>query len=236
VNTDFLRPECPWTSWEFGQVVTCEERFCSWIRQPLNTYSSVAYFLAALPLLWRYRREGRLSDLFYGISVSCIGLTSIFNHASQVRFFISLDFSSIFLWIIGLFVLALRRLGWIKSEPVSWGMFVGLVLSMGFIAYAYESVAIPLVALLGACAIAAEFGPHPGEKAASKKLMGLGLLLLALGGYFFYADAYGERGDGFFQCNPENHYYQLHTLWHVTTALGFFVLSYYHRQFYPARK
>lgn|GEM_PF-6139592 len=225
----FLAPICPWSSFKFGKVLSCEERLCSWIRQPLNTASSLPFLLAAAYLLYRYRKERRLSDLVFGLSLIVIGLASILNHASQIKIFVSLDFSAIFVLICALFVLSLRRLGWLESKVLSVVLFVLLLSLTASLQYFYVRYGIPLVGLLVAVVIAMEFFPGEGNRKSKRGYLGTGLLVLGAGSYCFYLDVWSGL------CDPTNHYFQFHSLWHLACAIGLLFLAAHHRQFYPAR-
>lgn len=220
---DFLDPSCPWAAYKLGKVLTCEARLCSWVRQPLNTYSSVVFFLAAAYLLRLWGRDRRQSDLVFGLSLLLIGFASALNHASQIKVFVSLDFSAIFVLVSALLALGLRERGALRSGAQAWGLFLLLLTGSAWLQYSYVRYGIPLVALQALLVVGMECVERGKLRLPGKNFL-VGLAILAGGALCFYLDASGEI------CDPANHYFQLHAVWHLACALGLCFLAAHHRR------
>lgn len=226
MENNFLSPECPWTSFEFGKVISCEERLCGWVRQPMNTYSSIVFFLAAFALLWNYRKERKLSDFVFGLGLIWMGVASTLNHASQIKVLVSLDFLAIYMLAVALLVTSLLQTK--KIPSVRWGvvLYVFLVSLAIFAQYFHVRYSIPLTGGVVAAVLAVEALTSRLNRANHFRYLFSGLATLVLGAFCYYLDTSGEH------CVPANHWFQWHAVWHVlsVSALCFFALHY--RQYY----
>ncbi len=76
-----MMSNCPWDSWReiFGlpNIFYCERKICSWIENPANSWSNLAYIVAGLLLLAKSR------DKHLGIPLILVGVFSFFYHASH---------------------------------------------------------------------------------------------------------------------------------------------------------
>ncbi len=229
MENDFLRPECPWTSFKYGKVISCEQRYCSWVRQPLNTYTSVVFFLVAAIILRSYRRERRLSDLVFGLSLIWMGVASVLNHASQVKIFVTLDFLSIYMLAAALLILSLRRLGRLRWGPLGVALYLVLVGVTIHTQYFNARYSIPVTVVLLVSVLVTEVIAARASRQVEFRSLWIGMGSLALGAYCYYRDAFGE------DCVPTNHFFQWHSVWHFLSVGGLYFFARYYRQFYPKR-
>ncbi len=217
---------CPWDSLEQAALLSCEEPVCGWIGQPSNTYSNLGYFIVAGLLAWRARsRERRDHDVPFALLAFAIGICSTLAHASLTHVFAVLDFVSIFALFSYIFAsnLALLNAWSARRRQVVTSVLVAIVI-------------VPLVYVdrsgLALFALYAT-GCLVSEAMAIKRLAlwrrdrryfysGLGFLSLGL--VCFILD---ERK---IVCNPSDHVFQLHTVWHLLAATSiYFVALYFER-------
>lgn len=114
---------CPWDSFRQSPLVFCEAIRCAWIKEPVNTWSNLAYIAAGIYMLvvigWRSDRP-----LLRVLAVAAIvtGLGSAFYHASGIHAGMLADYSGMFLGTAALTALNVRRwLGW--RPPAIYAVF-----------------------------------------------------------------------------------------------------------------
>lgn len=215
-----LASSLAWASW---RPATClpDDCFCeglrdSLIRQPVNTWSSLAFVavaLWALVRLSRRTRSGRIalasaeSGLFLGALV-VVGLGSAFYHASLT--FVGQVFDVSGMYLVATFIL-LHRLGprW-NLSPV-WSV-LGFVLANGVLMAAQVTTPSLRRILFGAILIAALAVEWKSTRPGRGWLaMGAGLMALAFAIWFIDRRRLG--------CDPES-LIQGHAAWHLLGALA----------------
>ena len=115
---------CPWSGWTPPNLKWCEENLCGWITTPANTWSNLAYLFVGILIIRECRgKPGDLRRMFGPITLF-LGAASFLYHASYTWFFQFFDFVGMFLVIILMITLNLRRLDWIhpgNQNRVFWG-------------------------------------------------------------------------------------------------------------------
>lgn len=209
-----LDPSCPWEGLVQAyppNVKWCEAPLCSWVREPANTWSNLAYIAVGLWLLWRGRREGRLTTMF-GAASGVLGVCSGIYHASTTFLTQMLDFAAMYTYAGLPLLLNLRRLGLAGGSLVRTCV-LGVV-SLTAITPLVHKAGLPIQGIVGLLilgilvseAVLARRGPAPrGWFWAS-----LGLLTLA--GLASVLDVTRLA------CDPHNHWLQGHAVWHLLTA------------------
>lgn len=214
-------PLCPWSRFEVAHLITCEERLCSWVMQPMNTYSNIAYFAVAI-LLWRQANKGPVLRVF-SVLAMVIGLSSALSHASQIRIFSFFDFNSIFVLFFFILGINSRRLGHgLGSVP----KYVPAVLTSFFLAilavqFADKSQGPRLFGLVAIAVVASEASCK--KLPAPRRYLWLSLWIFALALFCFWIDA-----DRLF-CHPQNHWVQAHSWWHILTAISMYFGALYYQ-------
>ena len=79
--------ECFWDNWNQSNNEWCEEKKCSFIVNPINTFSNIFYFLVG-DYIYEYNKQ-------IGLSMFFIGLMSSLYHLSDIMIFRILDLFSI---------------------------------------------------------------------------------------------------------------------------------------------
>jgi hypothetical protein len=119
---------CPWSFLAPAEISFCEERLCSWVVEPANTWSNIGFVLAGWFILRSARLNPRAGSFLTGLTAILVGLGSALFHASGTRLGEVIDVSAMYL-ISALFVTVnLQRLrSW--SEQLTWLVFGVLSLS-----------------------------------------------------------------------------------------------------------
>jgi hypothetical protein len=94
-----LPPGCPWADWERPNLSRCEQPRCAWIVTPSNSWSNLAFILAAVMLLVLNRQRDHVRSLHvrelldrFPAAAVIVGLTSFAYHASYTWFWQFFDF------------------------------------------------------------------------------------------------------------------------------------------------
>lgn len=110
---------CPWSALTPSVESFCEERLCSWVVEPANTWSNLGYILVGLLILWSNRGKNRQALMLPGITAVIVGFGSTMFHATGSRIGEIVDLAAMFL-ISGLFVIfALRRLANLSARSLT---------------------------------------------------------------------------------------------------------------------
>jgi hypothetical protein len=229
---------CPWTglNQSFGQpnLKWCEAPQCAWVAEPANTWSNLAYAVAALLMFLWARRDPRASLRLMAAAVAFLAVCSFAYHASNTFAFQVLDFLGMYGFLFLPLVLNLIRRG---ALPASRGpaAYAGLVLLGLALLFAGRALRLPYQALIAAGAavtVGSELWAMPrAVRPASYRdfAAAVGLLLVAEG--FSLLDLTRAW------CDPHDHVLQGHAAWHVVSAASLvFVFRHYYRmkwQVYP---
>lgn len=208
--------------------MTCEAYLDSWLGQPINNISNAAYFITAILLLVIYWRKRTRSDFYFSVFAFLVGLASTLFHSSHQPLFLYFDYVAQFLFFSYMVTLGIHT---IEPTPRLQRIFVFAFLSLSAaILYKVEkSFGIPIVAILSALFVATKV---LGFRSARKKglevkyfYLGLTIFLFGIGFLFFLMDY--RRID----CNPNNHFFQYHAVWHILVAVAMYTLAKFYRQF-----
>jgi hypothetical protein len=219
---DPLPPGCPWSGWTPPNVDWCEEELCSWVVNPADTWSNLAYlgFGAAMALRARGRHSPVLS-LFAPASV-LVGIFSFVYHASYTWFLQFFDFVGMFVFCFTVITANALRLHWIRPERAIAFLAAGVVLFSALVLVVSETT-LPiqgLVALLIAAVVGQEWTVHRRDptNAPDYRAFRIALGLLAAAALCSLADVTRTF------CDPKNHWLQGHAVWHVLSAASLYAM------------
>ncbi|MEK6554677.1 MAG: ceramidase domain-containing protein, partial [Bdellovibrionota bacterium] len=88
---------CPWSTLAPATLQWCERQLCSWIREPANTWSNLAYIIIGIMILIECRKANLGPQRILGFFAILLGLMSGFYHASGSLIGEIVDLSSMFL-------------------------------------------------------------------------------------------------------------------------------------------
>jgi hypothetical protein len=198
----------PWAIFGEKTFDFCEEYLAGWVHAPLNAWTNLAYVAAGIVILFLYlrrRNAGPGSSWLMAPIAALIGITSFLFHASGTYFFQVFDLSSMFLFTSYLMVTNIVRITGKKK------LFVPL-----FIASMVVTITGTLILRQNLAGILFDL------EIAVALVISLGLFLLAWIPWFLdFARVV---------CDPQNHLFQLHALWHFITAAALvFAFLFYRR-------
>lgn len=211
---------CPWHPYaqEFGapNIKWCEETMCTWIAEPSNAWSSLAFIVVALLLEFISKKKRSDFDTqFYVRLVFFVGLGSALYHASLNYLTQLIDYFVMYLVIFWGMAINLKVLGKINdgNKFYFWGGFVSLAMVVTHFFYISNIPVQFLIAVAAVMFLLSEFKVRTIEK-RHYKYLATGLGAICLGEVFSILDL--ER----VVCNPNNHIFQAHALWHILSAIG----------------
>lgn len=221
---------CPWAGWDPATIKYCEAHLCSWVKSPADTWSCLGFVLIGVWLLTREPfRKGNALALIGPIAIFT-GVFSGLYHASFSFFFQMFDLASMFLFSSLLFSLNLRRLGWFQKGGT---MRFYVVMNL---------VSIALVLLIRQKSGQVIFGAQMIAGIlieARLSMRNRGLIryrwFWANLGIFAVAYAFWFTDTRRIICDPDNHIYQGHAVWHVINSFCFLALYHFYRQFPEVR-
>ncbi len=220
----FNQPGCPWSQYELGRLLTCEERLCAWVRQPMNTVSNLALFLVAVLLFSRGSRSGNKTMRDFGVLAAIIGVSSSLAHASQIRALVFLDYASQFILFAYLISLNLERLWAAKQRWLSQNRWLLTgALSIIFVTPSWldKRAGVPIFIGLAVVYLLSEIRSFQISPAKNYSALKASLGIFAVAALCFVLDSTG------IVCLPTKHLFQLHAMWHVLVAFSLYQLAIY---------
>ena len=227
-----LDPGCPWydlSQWALPNVKWCEAPRCSWVVEPANSWSNLAYLVVAF-VLWRevrvWSRSGQDTSwlTLFPPAAFAVGLTSFVYHASYTFVFQIADFIGMFVFIGLPLALNLHRL-WKWNIRRVW---LAIVCSGTLLVVLLYLAGLPIqviVALLILAVVASEIALR--RRSSRPELPSgsflLALALLSVAGVFSLLDV--TR----LWCQPTHPFLQGHAIWHLLSATSMVPLFYYYR-------
>ncbi|MCM0605167.1 MAG: ceramidase domain-containing protein [Xanthomonadaceae bacterium] len=216
-----LQPGCPW--YEISQYAPpnlkwCEASLCSWITEPANTWSNLAYLIAAI-VIFKMSEKIQSKTLKRVAKYSFwVGVMSFLYHASYNFFAQVLDFFGMYLITFLCLNISFIRMGWMSKErepKYFWLSIVGALGMMFLLRYLklpYQGIILVLVTL------------NLGLEIWLKRLNGARVSMKNFWwcqGAMVVAFTFSVLDAKRIFCDPENHFIQGHALWHVFASVSF---------------
>ncbi|MEW5741274.1 MAG: ceramidase domain-containing protein [Myxococcota bacterium] len=232
---NLLNPECPWTPLReatgLPNVKWCEETLCSWIAEPANTWSNLAFILAAVVLWWLNRRELSRTLRFWAPAAFWVGATSLVYHASVTFLTQVFDFFGMYFFFGLVLLLNLVRLGTLPKEAL-FKVLYPLILALTGVTVLVAKAGLPVQGIIGLLLLSTLAMEVLASRRASSpvvhRFLFAGLAFIFVAGLFSASDV--SRA----WCDPGHHVFQGHAIWHVLNAVGIVFAHFHYRQFKAA--
>ncbi|MDY7224936.1 ceramidase domain-containing protein [Hyalangium rubrum] len=221
IGAKLMGPGCPWwdmrVAWGEPNIKWCEATLCTWVNEPANAWSNLAYFAVAL-WCWRHwlLTRSRAMGRFAWVTL-LVGMLSFAYHATNNFGTQLLDFVGMYVLVFLLVAVNLHRLGVLRKEQVGrvhWGLTVGatlLVPVMKQVHVPYQLVILfAVLVIVGTELRLARQEKHREVSRDFRWAVGL----LAVGAACLVMDLTRVW------CDPDNHWLQGHAAWHVWSALA----------------
>lgn len=232
---NLLNPQCPWVPLrEWGglpNVKWCEETLCAVVAEPANTWSNLAFLVAAAGLWWVTRNHPSRTVRFWAPATFWVGVTSLVYHATVAFVTQVFDFWGMYFFFALVLLLNLVRMGSLAKEKLFLTLWIS-IFALTALTVVVAKLNLPVQGIIGVLLLATLVTEVLATKrsAAPVKhayLFG-GLALIFIAGAFSASDA--SRA----WCDPSSHVFQGHAIWHVICAAGISVAHFHYRQFTTA--
>ncbi len=214
-----------YSDWAPSTHIWCEEQLCSWIREPANTFSNIAYIIVGILILINARKFSYPHLRMLGWFSILLGLMSAFYHATSSFFGEVLDYSSMFLISAYVLVANLSRLFiWSPRKVAISALLLFTISVMGLVQLRTVGAVFFFVQITAAVIVEFVLRSRSEQKANQHNMwISLGLLLVAW--------AIWSLDTHRIVCDPKNHFINGHAIWHVMTAISIWFLFKFYSQF-----
>lgn len=224
--------QCPWyelRAWSGPPNVDwCEEALCQWAAEPANTWSNLAFLFVSAGLFVTTRDTPERTLRFFAPAAFWVGITSLVYHASISFGTQVLDFFGMYFFFLLILVLNLVRLKKVPREK----LFVVLwpsILAFTVLTVVVAKLELPIQGIIGVLlvgTIATEvWASRVSTTPVQHRYFVLAIITIAAAGTFSALDVSRTW------CDPKDHIFQGHAIWHVLSSVAL-VWSYLHyRQF-----
>jgi hypothetical protein len=244
MSGEFPVAACPYDQYRetYGppNIKWCEDRLCGYVEEPANTWSNVAYLIIAIIVAYRYRPRGatpgyQLVEL--GVVVFLMGALSLIYHATNNYISQLFDFFGMFFYMSLLLAWNIRRLGvvsTVRGHTIVYAALIGINHWLLFYVPAFE---IPIQAIITwnvAAIVGSEAlifllrqkhpfygsrGPDLPAGDGRYRWFWAGLAMMAIAMAFSWSDISRTW------CDPEDHFWQGHAMWHIFSALSIYPIA-----------
>lgn len=225
-------PSCPWhDSAELlgaPNLKWCEATRCGWVSEPANTWSNLAFLLFAVVIFMQCRKSPHIELRWMGPAMFFMGLCSGLYHASNNYLSQLFDFIGMYLLVFWFLAINLRRSG-VVSRARQHQAFAAMVITgivLVHLMYLAQLRFQLIIAVASLAVLVTEFTArrHSVIERAPLRWFAAGLVLLVLAQAFSLADLTRLL------CDPQDHFFQGHALWHVLSAAALFCSVQHYRQ------
>lgn len=195
----------------------CEETICSIISEPANSWSNFAIMIVGLIIFWKFGKRASLlkTTEFYGLNMVVVGFFSFIYHLSNNFLTQYFDFLGMYSFFGLMLIAHLEFLGKIKPEKIL-SVFLLSFVPFSIVFFILRGVGLPVQISIGvviiACLITLFMSLSKGRANYRYLIASLGLFCLAVTSQLLDINR--------FACNPKNHWFQFHAMWHLFNALG----------------
>lgn len=213
---------CPWDILEPSTINFCEEKLCSWVVKPAETWSNISFILVGLLVIYLSRKENHPHLTTIGFVGITLGIFSGFFHASGTQIGAWLDISAMHLFTgIGI-AFNLKRFNGSRILLT----FAIVFIPSTILIYIHEWFGIILFGFQFIAALALEYMIYKktGIKAEYGSLKAaLGVVALAWGIWWMDLTK--------LWCDPSNHVLNGHAVWHLMVGTTFYFIYRFYTQF-----
>ena len=235
---------CPWDQLEktFGpaNLKWCEQRICSIINEPINTWSNLPYLIIGLYILFLglQKKDPKLSSfqIMFGTSTFFMGLFSFIYHATNNFLTQVLDFVGMYFYVFLLICSSLVLLKKVSIETATKLFIVLVVLSTAILPWAnqkglhYQN----FILFIAIAIIILQFKIYKNNpETYPSKMMKWTILL------FVTAKVFALLDSSRLICDPKSLVLQGHAWWHIVSSIGvltsYFAFASQFKQFVRAK-
>jgi hypothetical protein len=217
---------CPWDGFSPATVHFCENRLCSWISEPANTWSNLGFVAVGVYLLVRASQLHRAPLSLIGITCTLVGIGSFLFHMSGTLFGEMVDVSTMLL-ISGLMLsLEIRRLVPRMTAVQTAALYVAINGVFELVLLSFPHLGIPLFAFQVLLFIAIHITCRLKKLDADYHFVRWLFWGFGLAFSIWVLDWTGTA------CDANMHLFNGHAAWHLINAGCMYFYFRYQTQFY----
>lgn len=225
---------CPWhdAAEKYGapNLKWCEETLCQWVSEPANTWSNLLFIILAILMFKQVKGHQNKAVKWFPYGMLIMGSGSFYYHMSN--FYISqvLDFIGMFAFVYWAAMYNMVRLKWIKPSKMAITAIVFSILSSIVLHYMYlNGMKFQMIIAVSAIFIGlSELALYiKRDRPESYKFFIIGFSFIILGEIVSLLDLMKHP----MICDPTNHVFQGHAVWHILSATGTYFAFLFYRQF-----
>jgi hypothetical protein len=216
---------CPWSRFEPAAIEFCERRLCAWVVEPANTWSNIGFVLVGLLILFKVGKESRPDLKMIGLTAVLVGIGSTLFHMTGTRWGEVIDVSAMYL-ISSLFIVFAAQRLW--ALPMSRFVMTYLVLATVTMAALVLSKTNGIWLFAAHITVAVLLELQAFRTLSSRaQYRDLGLMAIT----FTVAFTSWALDVRHIICNPDNHIFGGHALWHLANATCLWFYYRFQKQF-----
>jgi hypothetical protein len=214
-------------------ILWCEEKVCSLVVTPFNTWTNLAYLLVSLYSELKLRGHPNPLFRFFSRGAFWIGFTSLVYHASLNFFTQIFDFFGMYLFCFLLIMLNRDRSGkWPEARAGMrrfWMLVTGAtaITTLSLVVHPPFPIQLYVFALILTIIVTELRAPPPPDSPGRPWFWSAAVSLL-IAVTFSALDATRTM------CDPQNHFWQGHGVWHLMGGAAFFCAFRHYWQVYGA--
>ncbi len=211
----------------------CEEQLTGWFIEPANTWSNLLFIIVGIYIMFHCRRYKDPFLRVFGPGSIIVGAGSFVWHMSYNFYTQLVDFYAMYIIFLIPLIYNFRRLKWIDESNVYSYFFLliniltGMVVVFHILNIPFQSIVFILIVLTIVSEVI--ISRMEEEHRKSYKSFGLAILCLGIGAIFSALDA------ARIYCDPHDHIFQGHAIWHIMCALTVLFAYKFYTQFDKAR-
>ncbi len=225
-------PECTWTPLrEWGglpNVKWCEETLCGVISEPANTWSNLAYIALAVGLFFYTRKDTSRTLRFWAPVAFWVGTTSLIYHATVAFVTQVLDFWGMYFFFGLVLLLNLLRMGKVSADAFFKTLYLS-IFALTALTVAVAKAGLPVQGIVGVMIVLTLVTEVLATRASTVKVdhrfLAGSLVFIVAAAAFSATDASGAR------CDPHDHLFPGHAIWHVLGSISIGFAHFHYRQF-----
>lgn len=216
---------CPWVSFTQAIQPFCEERICAWVVEPSNGWTNMAYIIVGMIVYFCIRKRGDDHLLPFSILAVLVGFGSFGLHATGTRLGSIMDLSAMYFFSSYLIMIQLRLLKTLSKAQFWVGYLSLCVLSVGLFLY-HGKLALPIfVGEIAIWILLLFYHLYITKPRPAQKFFILNALVFGAAFFVWQLDVHRVW------CDPQNHWFNGHALWHLLNCNCYYLLYRYYGQF-----
>ena len=217
--------DCPWSGFVPANLELCERSLCAFVTQPANAWSNVGFLVVGLWILRRSKRGGARVASYLGWAAIATGFGSTAFHATSTLVGQLMDQNAMFVQS-GLLI-AMNSSRWFELRRCGFLLTFGAALTVtATLLLAFPTWGIGLfvshVVLFLGMELRLFFRDRSRTRYGALAAVGATFVVSWLVWWLDLLNVW---------CDPDNHYFSGHALWHLLGALSFVFWYRHYAQF-----